>query len=269
MFDSFHSLCKNVGVLLIVMNENTNRTTLLEDAVTLIPYLDDYELINFVQQYSLRHYDRISYLPKDSKFLLIQYLQYFDVINLLSTSQAWKSLNNEKIYYNEWLGCINRKLNKMHLKRRFNFISQVHFKEGVFSALHKKYSCIGVTIIDVYLFVTWMNDYGRNFFDFTNIQKKDYTNIDKLFVLYSIWLNARKQKLNIPTIDETTWSKEFLYIPNFNTRIWYSGPVDVHGIYKASPTVINLLGPRPLRQLGLGRHAGHDDRARRDPRRRA
>jgi len=217
---------------------NSDRLELLDTSILLLPYLTTEELQEFVNKYSPLHHDNLTPLSKDCKFIILRHLGYFDIIRLLSVNKSFRMLKNETRYKRDWIGVIIERLKLMFKNRRYNFKAQTNFDVKEFLNLYIKYKCVNIKLIDIYLFIVWMDDYGKNLYDFASIRKADYTDLNKLFSLYRIWLNASKIK---PRCEEKQWSNYFLHIPSLNTKVYYNGPVEKAQFYNITPTVLQLL----------------------------
>lgn len=214
-----------------------NRLDLLDTSALLLPYLTTQDLEEFVNKYYHLHQDKLSFVSKDCKFLLMKYLGYFDIIRLLSVNKAFNDLKSEK-NTRRWWGVLVERLKLMFKKRKYNFKDKSNFDLKEYIKLHKKYESVNISVIDIYLFVVWMDEYGKHFYDFASIQVSEFKNLNTLFGLYRIWLNAMKKK---PRCSEIEWSRFYAYIPPLGSRVWYSGPVDQTGFYNVTSTVLKLL----------------------------
>ncbi len=219
------------------MLSNIDRIKLLDTSILLLPYLTTLELQEFVNKYASFHYDNISILPKDCKFVLFKYLGYFDIINLLSVNKIFRGLKNDK-YTADWIGVILERLKIMYKTRIYNFKERSNFELQAYLNLYKKYKSVNITLLDIYLFIVWVDEYGKNIYDFASIERSDYKNLNKIFCLYRIWLNASKLEIRC---EEQTWSNLFIHIPVLHTKIWYNGPVEKAGYYSITPTVLRML----------------------------
>lgn len=226
------------------MNPLSQRVDSLKKSEILLPYLNDNELNTFIEKYKHLHTDRISILPKDCKFFMILYLDYFDIIKTLSVNKTWMDLKNNKRYAIEWRGLIRRRLGKMRLNINENFHYIHHFCGGAFKNLYDKYNNLGIEWFDLYLFVVWVDNFGKHLWHFTNLKDTDFQYMYKIFGAYRIWLHARQNNLTYLEQEEE-WTTHFVFIPPFNTSIRYFGPVDAQRIYRLPKKVFILFDLKP------------------------